>query len=185
LRQSWRELDYTHSGTGSLFLLTSRGYFFGLFASGAISSRWTFTQTIQLSVAGFGLSLIFIAFSHSFWQVGVCVIVLGFMAGLYLPTGMAKLTELIPSAHWGKGLAVHELGPNFALFFAPLQVEVLLRFFDWRLVLLSQGVPTLGIVAAHRLYAWCWPNTSRTRSARRCRALPVGIYRAGLFDGRR
>ncbi len=147
------ELGYTHAGTGSLFLLTALGYFLGLFASGVISSRWTFTQTIQFSVAGFGLSLIFIAFSRNYWQIGGLVAVLGFMAGLYLPAGMAKLTELIPSAHWGKGLAVHELGPNFALFIAPLQVEALLRFFDWQQVLLFQGVLTLGIVAAHRLYA--------------------------------
>lgn len=147
------ELGYTHAGTGSLFLLISLGYFVGLFASGVISSRWTFTQTIQLSVAGFGLSLIFIAFSRSYLQIGVFVAVLGFMSGLYLPAGMAKLTELIPSANWGKGLAVHELGPNCALFIAPLQVEVLLRFLDWHQVLLSQGLLTLVIVFAHRFYA--------------------------------
>jgi NNP family nitrate/nitrite transporter-like MFS transporter len=148
-----QELGYTHAGTGSLFLFISLGYFFGLFASGVISSRLTFTQTIQLSVAGFGLSLIFIAFGQTYWQIGILVAVLGFMAGIYIPAGMAKLTDLIPPAHWGKGLAVHELGPNFALFIAPLQVEVLLRFFDWHQVLLFQGVLTLGIVVAHRLYA--------------------------------
>ena len=147
------EFGYSHAGTGGLFLLTSLGYFFGLFASGVISSRWTFTQTIQLSVAGFGLSLICIAFSRNYWQIGGLVAVLGFMAGLYLPAGMAKLTELIPSAHWGKGLAVHELGPNCALFLAPLQVEFLLRFFDWHQVLLFQGLLSLGIVAAYRFYA--------------------------------
>jgi NNP family nitrate/nitrite transporter-like MFS transporter len=148
-----QELGYTHAGTGSLFLFISLGYFFGLFASGVISSRLTFTQTIQLSVAGFGLSLIFIAFGQTYWQIGILVAVLGFMAGIYIPAGMAKLTDLIPPAHWGKGLAVHELGPNFALFIAPLQVEVLLRYFDWHQVLLFQGVLTLGIVVAHRLYA--------------------------------
>jgi NNP family nitrate/nitrite transporter-like MFS transporter len=147
------ELGYNHAGTGSLFLFTSLGYFIGLFASGIISSRLTFTQTVQLSVAGFGLCLIFIAFCQTYWQIGVLVTVLGFMAGLYIPAGMAKLTELIPSTHWGKGLAVHELGPNFALFIAPLQVEVLLRFFDWHHVLLFQGILTLLIVAVHRLYA--------------------------------
>lgn len=147
------ELGYSHAGTGSLFLLTSLGYFFGLFASGMISSRWTFTQTIQLSVAGFGLSLIGIAFSSNYWQIGGLITVLGFMAGLYLPAGMAKLTELIPSTHWGKGLAVHELGPNFALCLVPLQVEFLLRFFDWHQVLLSQGLLALGIVATYRFYA--------------------------------
>jgi len=147
------ELGYSHAGTGSLFLMTSTGYFFGLFASGVISSRWTFTQTIQLSISGIGLCLICIAFSHNYWQIGASVAVLGFMAGLYLPAGMAKLTELIPSAHWGKGLAVHELGPNFALCLVPLQVEILLSFFNWHQVLLFQGVLVFGIVAAYRFYA--------------------------------
>lgn len=146
------ELGYSHAGTGSLFLITSLGYFFGLFVSGMISSRWTFTQTIQLSVSGFGLCLIGIAFSCNYWQIGVLIAVLGFMAGLYLPAGMAKLTELIPSAHWGVGLAVHELGPNFALFLVPLQVEILLHFIDWQQVLMFQGLLTLGIVAAHCFY---------------------------------
>lgn len=147
------ELGYSHAGTGSLFLLTSLGYFLGLFLSGTVSSRWTFTQTIQLSVAGFALSLIFISFSRNYLQIGVLVAVMGCMAGLYLPAGMAKLTELIPSANWGKGLAFHELGPNCAFFIAPLQVEILLRFLDWHQVLLFQGIVTLGIVVAHRLYA--------------------------------
>lgn len=147
------ELGYSHAGTGSLFLMTSLGYFFGLFVSGIISSRWSFTQTIQLSVAGFGLCLICIAFSSNYWLIGVLITVLGFMAGLYLPAGMAKLTELTPSTHWGIGLGVHELGPNFALFLVPLQVEILLRFFDWHHVLLIQGLLTLGIVAAYRFYA--------------------------------
>jgi NNP family nitrate/nitrite transporter-like MFS transporter len=146
-------LEYSHAGTGSLFLMTSLGYFFGLFASGMISSRWTFTQTIQLSVSGFGFCLICIAFSRNYWQIGVLITVLGFMAGLYLPAGMAKLTELIPSAHWGMGLAIHELGPNFALFLVPLQVEILLRFFDWHQVLLFQGLLALGIIAVYRFYA--------------------------------
>lgn len=146
-------LGYSHAGTGSLFLMTSLGYFFGLFASGMISSRWSFTQTIQLSVSGFGLCLICIAFSRNYWQIGVLVTVLGLMAGLYLPAGMAKLTELTPSTHWGMGMSVHELGPNFALFLVPLQVEILLRFFDWHQVLLFQGLLTLGIVAAYRFYA--------------------------------
>ncbi|PLX81343.1 MAG: hypothetical protein C0614_06705 [Desulfuromonas sp.] len=66
---------------------------------------------------------------------------------------MAKLTELIPSGHWGVGLSVHELGPNLALFLVPLQVEILLRYFDWRQVLLLQGAMSLGVVVAHRLYA--------------------------------
>jgi len=147
------ELGYTHAGTGSLFLLTSLGYFFGLFFSGMFSSRWTFTQTIQLSGAGIGLSLILIAYSRNYLQIGILVAVMGFMAGLYLPAGMAKLTELIPSANWGKGLAVHELGPNFAFFIVPLQVEILLHFLNWHQVLLSQGLLSLGVVAAHRFYA--------------------------------
>lgn len=147
------QLGYSHAGTGSLFLMTSLGYFFGLFASGMISTRWTFNQTIQLSVSGFGLCLIWIAFSGNYWQIAVLVTMLGFMAGLYLPAGMAKLTELTPKDRWGMGLAIHELGPNFALFLVPLQVEILLRFFNWQQVLLSQGLLALGIVAAYRFYA--------------------------------
>ena len=147
------ELGYSHSGTGALFLLMSLGYCLGLFASGVISSRWTFTQTIQLSVAGLGLSLIFMAFSRNYWQIAGLVSLMGFVAGLYLPAGMAKLTELIPADHWGKGLGVHELAPNCAFFIVPLQVELLLQLLDWHQVVLFQGCLSLGVVVAHRCYA--------------------------------
>lgn len=147
------ELGYSHAVTGSLFLLTSMGYFIGLFLSGLFSSRWTFTQTIQLSACGFGLCLVLMAFSGNIYQLGVLVAIMGMSAGAYLPAGMAKLTELIPAKNWGKGLAVHELGPNCAFFIVPLQVELLLQFFSWQQVLLTQGLLTLMIAAFYRLYA--------------------------------
>jgi len=79
-----------------------RAYYF-------FSSQWAILLALLVPVL-----LILILFCQNYVQLAFCVAVLGLAAGFYLPAGMAKLTELTPSASWGKALAVHELGPNIA-----------------------------------------------------------------------
>ncbi|MGZ3567233.1 MAG: MFS transporter [Thermodesulfobacteriota bacterium] len=63
-------------------------------------------------------------------------------AGLYLPSGIATLTELANPRHWGKAISIHEMAPNLSFVMAPLIAEMLLGFFSW------QGIFTLfGIVS--------------------------------------
>jgi NNP family nitrate/nitrite transporter-like MFS transporter len=71
-------------------------------------------------------------------------VLVGAGSGLYLPSAIAALTENTREASWGKALAVHELGPNFAYIGGPLLSEFLLGFFSWRGVLAAFG--TLAIL---------------------------------------
>jgi NNP family nitrate/nitrite transporter-like MFS transporter len=64
-------------------------------------------------------------------------------AGLYFPSGIATITDLIDPRHWGKALAIHELAPNLSFVAAPLISEALLSFFSWRSVLITLGMMSL------------------------------------------
>ena len=60
------------------------------------------------------------------------LIIAGLSSGLYLPSGIAILTDLIKREHWGKALAIHELAPNLGFVTAPFLAEAFLRLFSWR-----------------------------------------------------
>ena len=64
---------------------------------------------------------------------------LGLSAGLYLPSGIATLTDMVSSKHWGKAIAVHELAPILSFITAPFLAEGIMIWFSWRGVLAVLG----------------------------------------------
>jgi NNP family nitrate/nitrite transporter-like MFS transporter len=138
-----QDLHITHSQAGSLFLLVTLGYFPTLMGSGFVSARLTHRKTIILSSVTLGLALLVVAQCRSLWAIRVGLVVLGLSAGFYLPSGIATLTSLVSSRHWGKALAIHELAPNLSFLTAPLISEALLRWVSWRGILGILGVIAL------------------------------------------
>jgi MFS transporter, NNP family, nitrate/nitrite transporter len=133
------KLGMTHGDAGSLFLLISLGYFVALVCSGFVSSRLLHRRTIILSAISVGLALMGISLSNSVGLIRLALLLLGMAAGLYLPSGIATLTELISAKHWGKAIAAHELAPNIGFVAAPLICEGLLSLFSWREILRLLG----------------------------------------------
>ncbi|MGZ3589457.1 MAG: MFS transporter [Thermodesulfobacteriota bacterium] len=137
-----RDLKIGHEEAGSLFFLISFGYCIMLLGSSFISSRLNHRRTIILSTVVVGGALLFVGLSRQFWMVRIGLFALGMAAGLYLPSGIATLTELANPRHWGKAISIHEMAPNLSFVMAPLIAEMLLGFFSW------QGIFTLfGIVS--------------------------------------
>ena len=147
-----KDLGIDHGEAGSLFFLISSGYFVGLLGSGFFSSRLTHRHTVSISACGTGLALILCGLTHSLWEMRTTLFLLGLAAGLYLPSAMATLTQLIHPRHWGKAIAIHEMAPNGSFVIAPLICEVFLLMVSWRGVLLTMGVCScvLGICFAFR-----------------------------------
>lgn len=137
------DLNLSHAETGTLFLFISIGYFLTLVGSGFISSRLNHTHTIVTSNTALGIALICTAFCTGPWTMRLGLFFVGMAAGLYLPSAIATLTSLIPSQHWGKGIAIHELAPNLSFIAAPLIGEAVLVWFSWREVFLVLGVMAL------------------------------------------
>lgn len=137
------DLHLTHAEAGSLFFLISIGYFVALLGSGFFSSRFTHQQTIRFSVIALGLALLLTAFSSGLWGMRLALIALGLASGLYLPSGIATLTETIHFQHWGKAIAIHELAPNLSFVAAPLLAEVVMIWFSWRAVFVVLGIAAI------------------------------------------
>jgi NNP family nitrate/nitrite transporter-like MFS transporter len=145
------DLKIGHGEAGALFLLISLGYCLGLLASGFVSSRFQHRRTILLSSIAVGGALMVVSISHNLWGIRFGLILLGMAAGLYLPSGIATVTELVQPQHWGKAIAIHELAPNLGFFLAPLLAEALLGLFSWRGVVMLTGIAS---VAAGAVFAF-------------------------------
>ena len=137
------ELGLGHGQAGSLFFFVAFGYGVGLLGSGFVSSLLTHRLTIAFAGITGGIALILISRSTSIGGIHVGLVFIGTFAGVYFPSGMATLTELVSREHWGKAMAVHELAPNLAFITTPLLAEFLLRFFTWRTTLDVLGVATV------------------------------------------
>ena len=68
---------------------------------------------------------------------------LGMAAGLYLPSGIATLTDLIKPQHWGKALAIHDIAPNSSIVAAPLIAEAIMTRYSWRIAFVFFGLAAL------------------------------------------
>ncbi len=146
------DLNISHAEAGALFFLISLGYFTALLASGFISSRLTHKQTIILSGSALGLVLLLTSFSSGLWNMRLGVFMLGIAAGPYLPSGIATLTTLFESRHWGRAVAIHELAPNLSFVLAPLICEGILYWYSWRAVFRVLGIMALLLAAAFARY---------------------------------
>jgi NNP family nitrate/nitrite transporter-like MFS transporter len=146
------QLGIRHTQAGSLFFFLSCGYFVALLSTNVITSWLTHRQTILLSAYGMGATLFILCFVRNFHQLCVGFVVLGAATGLYLPSGIATLTDLIEQQHWGKGLAVHELAPNLGFVTAPLIAEILIRWLTWKEILAVVGVASLLTGTAFALF---------------------------------
>jgi MFS transporter, NNP family, nitrate/nitrite transporter len=145
-----KDLEIGHADAGSLFFLISVGYFTSLMGSGFVSSRITHRKTIILSSLILGVTLIGLSFNSTIWGIRVGCIVIGLAAGLYLPSGVSTLTDMVRPKDWGKAIAIHELAPNVGFLTAPLLSEALLIWISWRniLALLGLAAMSIGLVFA-------------------------------------
>jgi NNP family nitrate/nitrite transporter-like MFS transporter len=127
-----KDLRIGHEEAGSFFFIISFGYCLMLLGSSFISSRLSHRKTIILSTVAVGGALLFIGLSRELWMVRLGFFALGMAAGLYLPSGIATLTELVNPRHWGKAISIHELAPNSSFVAAPLIAEALLKWLSWQ-----------------------------------------------------
>ncbi|RUA01117.1 MAG: MFS transporter [Deltaproteobacteria bacterium] len=143
-------LHLSNVQAGSFFFFISLGYFSTLLGSGFLSAYLTHKKTITGSTVALGLALFIISLGQEIWSIRLGLILLGMAAGPYIPSGIATLTTLTTSAHWGKAIAIHELAPNLGFIVAPLLVEAMLLQFSWRAVFVLLGLLAwiLGIIFA-------------------------------------
>jgi len=142
------ELMLSPSQAGSLFLSGSVGVFMGSLSAGFISSRIQHKGTIALSLFGSGLALLFCTIFTSLWALRGFILMLGFMAGMNLPSNVATITAMVNRQDWGKALAIQQSAPPLSLVTGPLLTILLLTWFSWRapMVLIAVVGMTMALV---------------------------------------
>jgi NNP family nitrate/nitrite transporter-like MFS transporter len=138
-----QDLKLSHGEAGSLFFIISLGYSITLLGSGFISSKINHRRTIILSSLTVGGALLAISISHDLWMIRFGLLGLGMGAGLYLPSGIATIGQLISPGYWGRAFAIHEVAPNLGFVISPLFAEVLLSWGTWRGVLMVLGMASV------------------------------------------
>jgi NNP family nitrate/nitrite transporter-like MFS transporter len=144
------DLKLRHGEAGALFFIISLGYCIMVIFSGFISSRLNHRRTILLSSVTVSGAFFIVGLSPHLWEIRFGLFILGLAAGLYLPSSIATIIELVSPKNLGKAIAIHELAPNLGFVIAPFLAEGLLGLCSWRGILILLGVASIlaGIVFA-------------------------------------
>lgn len=142
------DLNIGFDAASRFFLTASFGFVSGLFSSGFIAQRLTHRWTVVLSIGVGGAMLMVLGWIQSVAVFHLVLIVLGWATGLYPGSGVASVTAIVPDAHRGKALAIHESGPNLAFIMAPILAALLAPPFGWRGVMMITGIAALAAAAA-------------------------------------
>jgi NNP family nitrate/nitrite transporter-like MFS transporter len=122
------------------FLPLSLAYSGAMLTSGFLAERIGHRRTIATSGFTIGLGLIQIALATSVPHMYIAFGIIGVGAGLYPPSGVTSVTELVQSGIRGKAIAIHEVGPNGAYVVAPLVVAAAVVVAPWRVVPAVSGI---------------------------------------------
>jgi MFS family permease len=135
------ELGLSYGQIG--FILTCQ------FAAGAISNvpGGIFVDTVgrkgllmALSLFWIGFPYFMMGFSHAYWMMLACAILLGIGNNLWHPTAIPWLANRFPERK-GLVMSFHSMGGNVGDALAPLVVGGLLAVFSWRDVVLMNVIP--------------------------------------------
>lgn len=135
-----QELGITAGQAGSIFLLGSIGVLIGSLISGFISSRLDHRGALIGSTFCSALALLACYFAGSLQTIRIVMMVLGFCAGVNLPSVVATITAMVTRADWGKAMAVQQMAPPLSLVLGPLISVLLLTWFSWRGSLVWVGI---------------------------------------------
>lgn len=128
------DLNISYGQAGSIFLISSFGYFFGSVLSGFISSKIDHKGTLTLSLFGVSIALFACILVSSLTTIRIAMLVLGVAAGFNLPSITAIVTAIVSRPDWGKALSLQQMAPPSSLILGPLLSVIVLNWFSlsWR-----------------------------------------------------
>lgn len=131
------EFMVKHAQASSIFIFLSIGYGVAMVTSGFFSGKIGYKKSIILALLHLSLVSVLIPLVHNFVLLYLFSFLLGFSVGLYLPSVMPLITEYYDERHWGKAIAIHDVGASSAVFATPFIALFFLQHFQWRGVFLA------------------------------------------------
>ncbi len=151
-------LGISLAGAAQSFVALSLGYATAVFGAGYLSSRIGHHRTICLCLVLLGGSLLALARTTSLEGLLFWVLIMGIGAGLYIPSGIASITAIVPPSGWSRAFAVHEMAPNLAFVLAPFVVQAASRFNNTALAFAWLGWASLVLAL---VYVWRGPRITQ------------------------
>ncbi|MCX5811902.1 MAG: MFS transporter [Proteobacteria bacterium] len=126
------EFLISHAGASSIFIFQSIGYGLSMLFSGFYSGRIGYRKSIAFSLVISSFTFSLIPFVKVFSVLYIYSFILGFSAGVYLPSAIPLITEFFAEKNWGRSIAIHDSGASVSIFSAPFIALFFLQYFQWR-----------------------------------------------------
>jgi NNP family nitrate/nitrite transporter-like MFS transporter len=127
-----KELDFSHSQTGFILLLSGITAAISQVAASPLAARLGYHKVITISFFGSALANVSIGLSTNYWTLCAACALHVLLAGLYITSAISLITLLTERRHWGKAMGIHEFAPNLGLILAPFIAAWFLEFHGWR-----------------------------------------------------
>jgi NNP family nitrate/nitrite transporter-like MFS transporter len=121
-----------HARASSIFLLQAMGYASSICFAGFYSGRFGYKRSIALSLAISSFMLFSISFVKVFSAFYIFSFILGFSAGIYLPSVIPLITEYFAENNWNKSIVIHDSAASISIFSTPFIILFFLHFCTWR-----------------------------------------------------
>lgn len=145
--------ELTHGEGGMLFFIISAGYSVSMLLSGFVAQRLEHRGTVLASLLIIATALALIGFAPPLPVFYTGLVLLGAGAGLYGPSGITTLTDVAAAEHWGKALALHEIGPILGFFGAPVLAAFVVRYASWQAGFMVISAASFAVAVLFRRYA--------------------------------
>ena len=133
-----REWNLTY---GELLAYATPGFFaFGLFAypAGWIADKWSRHGMMSVFFIGIGIASVATGFSQTPFQIGIGLFVIGILAAIYHPVGLAMVTQRWKNT--GMRIAVNGVWGNLGVASAALLTGYLIDNSGWRAAFVVPGI---------------------------------------------
>lgn len=106
---------------------------------------------MAISLFWIGFPYLLMAFTHSYWMLVTCMILIGIGNNLWHPAALSTLGQRFPNRK-GLAMSLHGMGGNFGEALAPLLIGALLLSYSWRSVVVINLLPGLVMAVALLIY---------------------------------
>ena len=108
-------------------------------------------RLMAISLFWVGFPYLLMAFTHSYWMLLGCMVLIGIGNNLWHPAAISTLGMRYPDRK-GFALSIHGMGGNFGEALAPLLVGALLAAYSWRTVVIINLIPGVALGALLLIY---------------------------------
>ena len=127
-----QDMGLTHTISTQVFTYQSIGAMCSMLFSAYLLHRFTPKRIYTASLFGGGLFLCVASFMPTFQYITYVLIFAGLFFGVYNPTYLAILSQIVNTRHWATSTAYVELGVIISFIITPLWITVCNEYFGWR-----------------------------------------------------